>query len=337
MQKQRNRDKAGRVLCAPLRHRVQWKAMRCAPYIIDGSDPLRHIAVENALLDTMATTGPLLLFYVNSPSVIIGRNQNPWREIAGSSTVPWFRRASGGGAVYHDEGNLNWSFIVPRDAHDQDAELASIARGLSERGASVSPGARGGIFCDPLTVHGGKKISGTARRFGRTSVIHHGTVLVSTDMGRMHACLGGMETIDDRGIASVPASPVNLSDLVPGISVANIMESLSRACTGTEPSPLPSGMVDAARLAKEAELLGSDAWRLGMTPQFSVKIRCGSLTFLVVVKSGLVENATVMANEEERADDSSIQDVAAGFTGKPFSYILVKEIEAAISTPGLIP
>ena len=311
--------------------------MRCAAYIIDGQDPLRHIAVESVLLDRVASTGPLLLFYVNGPSVIIGRNQNPWREISPASTVPWFRRASGGGAVYHDEGNLNWSFIVPRGSHDHDAELASIARGVSACGARFSPGPRGGIYCDPSTGHGGKKISGTARRFGRTSVIHHGTVLVSTDMERMRSCLGGMATVDDRGIASMPASPVNLSDLVPGISVATVMESLSLSITGTQPSQLPAGMVDSARLADELELLGSEAWNRGMTPQFSVAIRCGALSLIAVVRSGFVESIAAMANAEARADGSSIEDAVAGFTGKPFSIILVKEIEAAVSTPGLVP
>ena len=306
--------------------------MICSPYSIEGHDPLRNMAIEHLLLDSISSTGPLLLLYVNGPSVIIGRNQNPWREISPASTVPWFRRASGGGAVYHDEGNLNWSFIVPRDTHDQDAELASIARGVSSCGALVSPGARGGIFCDPSTGYGGKKISGTARRFGRTSVIHHGTLLVSTDMERLRSCLGGMTTVDDHGIASVPASPVNFADLVPGVSVDDMMESLARTSTGLSPSPLPSDMVDPVRLASDEKLLGSADWKFGTTPPFLVNMGFGTIHLSVSVKAGLVGGITVNDMDEECAVSSSIRSVVAGFTGRPFSYILGEEIEAAISS-----
>jgi lipoate-protein ligase A len=311
--------------------------MRCVPYIIDGLDPLRHLAVENALLDRLTASVPLLLFYVNGPSVIIGRNQNPWREIASSSTAAWCRRASGGGAVYHDEGNLNWSFIVSRDTHDQDAELASIARGVSSCGTKVSPGLRGGIFCDASTGHGGKKISGTARRFGRSSVIHHGTVLVSTDLDRMRECLGGIETFDDLGIASVHASPVNLAALVPGVSVIDVIDALSRSVAGTPASPWPPGMVDAARLAIEEEVLDSAGWKIGLTPRFSARMQCGTETLVVDVKAGIVESIALSADGARSTADSPIRDAMAGFTGKPFSYILGQEIESAIASSGFPP
>ena len=86
--------------------------MYLAPFILDGFSPLEHLAFEELLLRNPGGRF-LLLFYVNAPSVIIGRNQNPWREVSEDSCLPLYRRSSGGGTVYHDEGNLNWATILP--------------------------------------------------------------------------------------------------------------------------------------------------------------------------------------------------------------------------------
>ncbi|HWP68009.1 MAG TPA: biotin/lipoate A/B protein ligase family protein, partial [Rectinemataceae bacterium] len=183
--------------------------MSIAAYELEGSSPLDHMAIENTLLEIYAGPPVLLLFYVNDPSVIIGRNQNPWRETAPSSALPLFRRISGGGAVYHDRGNLNWSFIVPRALHSQENELAAMAAAISAQGFEIGPGPRGGLYCGGASVRAGGKVSGTARRFGAKNVLHHGTLLVDSDMASLHASLGGIETCDDRSISSVPASPLN--------------------------------------------------------------------------------------------------------------------------------
>ena len=98
------------------------------------------MSIENVLLETWRRPEGLLLFYINGPSVIIGRNQNPWREAAPGTGLPLYRRASGGGAVYHDEGNLNWALIVPRLMHSQDAELAMVAAALSAQGVDAGAG-----------------------------------------------------------------------------------------------------------------------------------------------------------------------------------------------------
>ena len=297
--------------------------MRYTPCVLPGLDPLDHLAAENVMLETLDAEQALLVFYINGPSVIIGRNQNPWREVAPGAPAPFFRRASGGGAVYHDEGNLNWAFIVPRHRHDQDAELEALARGISACGVDVEPGARGGIYCGLSSGYGGRKVSGTARRFSPRSVLHHGTVLVSSDMRHLRASLGGIETLDDHSIASVPASPVNLADIVPGLTVQRVMETMSMSITGARPSALPPGLIDGSRLEQEKLKLSSHDWLYGATPPFTVEVESGGKQVTMDVRAGMLERV-----EASGLPASALE----GYIGRAFSFGAIDEIRASLSS-----
>lgn len=297
--------------------------MRYTSYALEGLDPVDHLAIENTLLETLDAEQALLVFYVNGPSLIVGRNQNPWRELSPSAPVPFFRRASGGGAVYHDEGNLNWALIVPRRMHDQDAELEAVARGISACGIEVAAGARGGIYCSASSGFGGRKVSGTARRFSPRSVLHHGTVLVGADMELLHACLGGMETLDDHSIASVPASPVNLCDIVPDLTVHRVMETMSLSIAGAMPSTLPPGMIDGSRLELEKLRLSSHDWLYGATPPFTVEVASGGRRVTLCVRAGLVERVEVSGLTAPARE---------GYIGRAFSMEVVDEIRASLAS-----
>lgn len=315
--------------------------MRYLPYILPGVDPLEHLAFENALLDNAPDSGTgvpssacgeeagdasrgdavpgdavVALFYVNSPSVIIGRNQNPWREVAEGSAFPVWRRTSGGGTVYHDLGNLNWALVTPRNHHDQEAELAAIARGLCRCGVAVEPGPRGGIFCVSGTA-AGKKVSGTARRFGAAKVLHHGTVLVGADIDALRGCLGGMETFDDRSVASVPASPVNLSVLRAGLSLESVVDALAEELGLASATPPPSGLVDPAAIAAWKLKLLAAEWIFGETPPFAVRVDGAEAPLVLRIRGGRVESA--------RFDSFAAPTKAESLVGLPFSASLMKE------------
>jgi len=290
--------------------------------MLEGLDPLEHLADENMLLETRDAEQALLVFYINGPSVIIGRNQNPWREMAPGSPVPFFRRTSGGGAVYHDEGNLNWAFIVPRHLHDQDAELEAVARGIRACGVDAAPGARGGIYCSPSSRFGGRKVSGTARRFSPRSVLHHGTVLVCADMERLHASLGGIATLDDHAIASVPASPVNLGDIVPVLTVQRVMETMSLSIAGAMPSALPADLIDGTLLEQEKLRLSSRAWKYGASPPFAVAVVSGDKQVTLGIRAGLVERVEGTCLPEPGIE---------GYIGTNFSPGIMEEIRAILS------
>jgi len=308
--------------------------MNVTSYKVAGFSPLEHLALENTLLETWSQKPGLLLLYVNSPSVIIGRNQNPWREISPDCTVPVFRRTSGGGTVYHDEGNLNWAFIIPRQLHSQEIELQAIADAVRTLGVSAAPGNRGGIFLKNGTGQDEGKISGTARRFSSQNILHHGTLLISANLDRLRASLASqLQTYDDASIASVPAHPVNLADYVPGLDAETAAQSISRFLTGQAPEEFgTSSLDDRAREMFESEKIRLNApeWILGATPDFSFSISTAMSSAEFRVSAGKIAAITMKQADSNPYFHRIIESELYKFFGRQFSFALLDEMKACM-------
>lgn len=292
--------------------------MRVESFILDGHSAVEHLALEAVLLGLWSGDGALLLFYVNDACLVIGRNQNPWKEVNPDSKLPIFRRDSGGGTVYHDRGNLNWALVLPRKDHDKDSELALIAGALRENGYPVEPGERGGLYCSPESPCPGFKISGTARRFGKENVLHHGTLLVSSDLRALGNSLGGIETRDDRSLPSVPAQPVNISSIGLLRSPEQLAEALSLSLSGRLPARLPSTTSLQNFIDKEQARLESQEWIFGATPRFSFRFPHKGDAFLFTVEEGRVLIPGEYPKEQ-----------FARFEGISFSYKVYLEMKKA--------
>lgn len=245
--------------------------MRFFPLRSSSLDPARNLSLEECLLEGRASPLPLLFLYVDSPCVVIGRNQNPWTELAPGVGTQVFRRLSGGGSVWHDRGNLNWALLVPRRDHDQEAELALVARAASSLGMEIVVGSRGGLYGGPSSPVPGAKVSGTARRITAGAVLHHGTLLVDSDLAALEASLGGIRVLSNRALASVPSRVANLGDYIPGLDPEAALVGLSRALTGSLPVPV-EGLVSEAELAPPMARHLSWDWVYGESPAFSVEV-----------------------------------------------------------------
>jgi lipoate-protein ligase A len=155
----------------------------------------------------------VLLFYINRPSVIVGRNQQIEAEVntayCREQGIEVFRRISGGGAVYQDYGNINYAFVCGKtDASFLDMDFAKpIREALHTFGITATTGKRKELLAE------GRKISGTASHVTRDRILFHGTLLHRTDLCRMSRALQGDPTLRGRSIASVPSPVANLSDL----------------------------------------------------------------------------------------------------------------------------
>jgi len=303
------------------------------PYRVIAENPLEMIAFEECLVRSWARSEVLLLFYVNSPSIIIGRNQNYWREVAPTCTLPVFRRISGGGAVYHDFGNVNWSFIVPREFHSQEYELSLMTSAISRFGIQALSGKRGAIF---VSMYGGEtlgKISGTAREFGTRNVLHHGTLLVSANLGTLETSLGGIEVFDDTAIPSVPSTPVNLNRFIPSLTVEEAITSLSVSIAGTMPKEIqPSNYKSFAcedlaqeEYARNRVKFSSREWIKDRSPAFSIVIHSEveGTPVIVDIKEGKI--AAIVALEPSGQKEARyIEYLRLRYVGIQFDFDILK-------------
>jgi len=280
-------------------------------------DPFANLALEEDLL--AGPTRPLdaFLLYVDDPCVIVGRSQNPWIEVSPGAGIPVLRRISGGGTVYHDRGNLNWSFLGPRAEHDRRTELAAIVAALALLGVEAAADERGAIRLLGPGSLAGAKVSGSARRVMRDRVLHHGTLLVDADLGRMGSCLGGIEALRGAAPRSVQSRVANLSALVPGIAMGEVIGALSRSISGRE-SESAESLADHESLRRSELRLRSWDWIWGATPRFSVAI--GEAGCVLEVAKGRVASASGPRSE-----------ALEGFLGQAFDYAAPELAGAAIA------
>jgi lipoate---protein ligase len=248
----------------------------------------KNLAAEEAIFNALPRGTRNLLFYVNSPAVVIGRTQNPFNEVdisaAESQSVPIARRRSGGGTVVHDEGNLNFSFMGPRATHDPKKNAQLIVRVLRERfDLRVNPSDRGDIFLNGL------KVSGAAYRITSDRAYHHGTLLVNSDLSRLRNLLHSplSENLCVSGAASVRSPVANLADAAQGIDIPSIKSAIAEEYLASfdageghrsnHTDDVESLTAESVRriypsAIAEYRELSSGAWVYGQIPRFSFSV-----------------------------------------------------------------
>lgn len=219
------------------------------------------------MLDGAAGNPPVLFIWQSRPAVVIGKHQNPWREC----NLDWMkahdvllaRRHTGGGAVYHDEGNLNFAYFMPRAEYEADTVFRWVEAALARLDVHVSRMNR-----TSLAVSEGK-VSGNAFCFRKNGAQHHGTLLVNADLSNVEAALRAPDwTFDTRATPSIRAKVINLADVRPGLSLQDVVDALSQ---GLAVAPIEDWIDHeaASSCAKERQL---DEWLYGKTPTFTVTI-----------------------------------------------------------------
>ncbi|MDR0349050.1 MAG: lipoate--protein ligase family protein [Tannerella sp.] len=177
-------------------------------------DPVFNGELEKKYL-TERPFQDVLLFYINRPSVIVGRNQlieaEADRYYCQQHHIEIHKRISGGGTVYHDYGNINYAFIVSKGTVPVlERDFATpVIKALQSFGINATVGQR-----KELSV-GNKKISGTASHITRNGILFHGTLLHRSDLSHLTYALRGNPSIRGKNVASVPGAVVNLNDIMP--------------------------------------------------------------------------------------------------------------------------
>lgn len=267
------------------------------PSFLIGSetDPWRNLAREEALLmacERGEIPRPLLYLWQNRNTVVIGRCQNAWRECATERMrrdgCRLARRTTGGGAVYHDAGNLNFSFILPRAQYDLARQLGVVAAAVKSFGVECAFSGRNDL------LSGGRKFSGNAFRFTKQAALHHGTLLVAADGARMARYLQPpREKLEAKGVKSVPARVVNLSELA-NITVESLSGALRREFE-REYGACESGAAEAQDMPDFEPLAARNAaweWNFGAAPPFDAtlthRFAWGALELQLALREGRV-------------------------------------------------
>lgn len=260
----------------------------------EGFDPYYNLALEEYLLSRVPESGCILYLWQNDHTVVIGRNQNPWAECRTSLLQEekghLARRLSGGGAVYHDLGNLNFTFLCREEHYDLQKQLSVIQKAVSYAGIDAYFSGRNDLLAD------GRKFSGNAFYHKKGAAYHHGTLLVDTDTGKMGRYLSPPKAkLESKGIASVRSRVVNLKELSPALTCETMKTYMVQAFTeiyGGQPQPLSLSAAENAQVLQLRQRYAGEDWLYGKPMPFSCTLEgrfsFGSLQLQLSVESGII-------------------------------------------------
>ncbi len=263
-------------------------------YWSDSFDGYLNLATDEWFLEHIAPQDLVLHFYQNENAVIIGKNQNPFvecdLEAMKRDHVQLVRRMTGGGAVYHDRGNLNFSFIAGESRYDREAMSELILQAIRSLGISCSLSGRNDFVCD------GRKFSGSAFTEKHGIRLFHGTLLLNSDLDRLTRYLTvDPKKIRSKGIESVRSRVCNLSEFVPSLDMERLRGAIVHVFEEKygywgEWQFTPQ---EESELRSLAEKGASQTWCLGQTPRFDVDFKerfdWGGIELSFVMRHGKVE------------------------------------------------
>ncbi|MCI1208967.1 MAG: lipoate--protein ligase [Treponema sp.] len=276
-------------------------------YCIESPDlnPYHNIALEEYLTDTVSDGEVILYIWRNRRTVVVGRNQNIFNEcrcslLKADGGFP-ARRLSGGGAVYHDEGNVNFSFIARNKLYTVEKQTAVILAAVQSLGLHAENSGR-----NDLTING-RKFSGNAFFSKKQASCHHGTLLLKTDTALLKKYLSvSKKKFEGKAVSSVQSRVCNLSDfdclITPAKMTAALITAFGRLYGG-DVQPYPAGRLCLPELEKAEKRFGSDAWIYGMnrvfTDSFERKFAWGLVSVCINVRSGIIADCVIHTDSLE--------------------------------------
>lgn len=293
------------------------------------SDPRLNLAIEEYLLRHLDTPEDILLFYINEPSIIIGRNQNTLEEInktyVDQNGVHVVRRLSGGGAVYHDLGNLNFSFITPfisGDFRNFAKFTQPVITTLQAMGVPAELSGRNDILVEQ------RKISGNAQYHAGARMVTHGTLLFDTNIEYLVAALNVKQTkITSKGIKSVRSRVANIRELL--AESIDIFEFRQRILAGifNQNGEIPQYVLQEADWQTIREIAADRyftwEWNYGRSPDFNVqkvhRFDFGEIDARINIRRGLIDSIRFFGDFQATDEVNELEELLKGVPYDPQS------------------
>ncbi|SJM72699.1 lipoate--protein ligase [Psychrobacter piechaudii] len=238
------------------------------------TNPWFNLATEDWIFQELDSDTHILFLWRNAETVVIGRSQNPWVECKTDKmeedSVYLARRQSGGGAVFHDLGNTNFTFLSPKEDYNQDANFQIIINALKKLGIEATQSGR-----NDMQV-GERKISGSAFKHAIDRSFHHGTLLVNANMQKLGDYLNPHPLkLQAKGIKSVRSRVANLVDFNDTVTHESLSDAIIEAFCEYYGQTVEVEELDEESLKSEPHLnkyyeqMADWDWRFGKTPAFS--------------------------------------------------------------------
>ncbi|MBR6515075.1 MAG: lipoate--protein ligase [Clostridia bacterium] len=278
------------------------------------TDPYFNLAAEQYLIDNCDED--VFMLWRNDRTVVIGNNQNAYaevdREYADSHGITVSRRLTGGGAVFHDLGNVNFSFIIPSDGKGIDFKRYTqpIINSLNKMGLSAELSGRNDILID------GKKVSGNAQCVRNGKVLHHGTLLYSADLSKVAGVLRvDPSKLQSKGIKSVRSRIANIKDLMDtDMDVCEFMSAVEADFEGERRSFTHAELCEINKL--RCEKFATWEWIWGRSKEYSLTVRqrfsYGSVEAHINTDRGIINEVKLTGDFFGNGDISELTDSLKG-------------------------
>ena len=269
--------------------------------------PYRNLAMEEYLLLHCDKEECILYLWQNRNTVVSGRNQNAWKECLVSKLEEEdgypVRRLSGGGAVYHDLGNLNFTFLVRKENYNVDRQLNVILEAVKKLGIHAEKSGRNDILID------GHKFSGNAFYEQGDCCYHHGTLMVNVNLGELSRYLTvSKDKLKSKGVDSVRARVANLTEYAPDLTVDELKKKLLEAFEevyGLKANILKDTDLDADEVEERTQKFASWNWIFGRKLEFQYELSnrfpWGQVTLQMQVRNGRIKDVNVYSDSMKPA------------------------------------
>lgn len=281
-----------------------------------------NLALEEYLLRNFPGEDDILLFYINDHAIIIGKHQNTLEEInqqyVQEHGIDVTRRVSGGGAVYHDMGNLNFSFITqnrPENVQNFRKFTEPVVAALREMGVPAESGGRNDILVD------GRKVSGNAQYISSKRMLSHGTLLLNTDLTVLsHALNPKPAKFESKGVKSVRSRVANIREFMDAdMDILEfrqrILRHLLRAEDGIPQYHLTAADWEAVHKLS-AERYQTWEWNYGQSPKFNVqrvqRFAGGEIDARIEVEKGIIRGARFYGDFFSGREPEELEGALAG-------------------------